>query len=55
METEPLTAQPPPPAGDVDSALLHELVGHLRQNRTDLREEWARRITDAELLSAMTP
>ena len=55
METERLTAQPPPPAGDIDSSLLHQLVEHLRQNRTDLREEWARRITEAELLSAMTP
>lgn len=36
-------------------ALLRELVAHLRQNRTQLREEWARRITDAQLLTAMTP
>jgi len=35
--------------------LLPQLVQHLRQNRTVLREEWARRITDAELLTAMTP
>lgn len=35
--------------------LLPELVAHLRQNRTALREEWARRITDARLLTAMTP
>jgi rsbT co-antagonist protein RsbR len=35
--------------------LLPELVEHLRQNRTGLREEWARRITDARLLTAMTP
>src|SRR6478752_4717515 len=35
--------------------LLPELVEHLRQNRTVLREEWARRITDARLLTAMTP
>src|SRR5947207_2370652 len=35
--------------------LLRELVAHLRQNRTQLREEWARRITAAELLTAMTP
>jgi rsbT co-antagonist protein RsbR len=37
------------------SDLLPELVAHLRENRTQLREEWARRITDAELLTAMTP
>ena len=36
------------------AALLRELVAHLRQNRTQLREEWARRITDAELLTAMS-
>ena len=35
--------------------LLPQLVPHLRQNRTALREEWARRITEAELLTAMTP
>jgi len=35
-------------------ALLRELVAHLRQNRTQLREEWARRITDAQLLTAMS-
>ncbi len=34
--------------------LLRELVAHLRQNRTQLREEWARRITEARLLTAMT-
>src|SRR3954466_16002369 len=36
------------------SALLTELVAHLRQNRTQLREEWARRITESQLLTAMT-
>src|SRR5262245_38777831 len=35
-------------------SLLPQLVQHLRQNRTALREEWARRITAAELLTAMT-
>ncbi|HUH70765.1 MAG TPA: STAS domain-containing protein [Mycobacterium sp.] len=35
--------------------LLPQLVQHLRQHRTILREEWARRITKAELLTAMTP
>jgi rsbT co-antagonist protein RsbR len=35
--------------------LLPQLVKHLRYNRTVLREEWARRITEAELLTAMTP
>jgi rsbT co-antagonist protein RsbR len=36
------------------AALLRELVSHLRQNRTELREEWARRITEARLLTAMS-
>jgi rsbT co-antagonist protein RsbR len=34
--------------------LLPELVAHLRANRTRLRQEWAERITQAHLLSAMT-
>ncbi len=38
----------------VRAGLLAELVDHLRQNRTGLREKWALRITDAKLLTAMT-
>ena len=34
--------------------LLTELVAHLRNNRTDLRQEWARRIGEARLLTALT-
>ncbi|HLK04620.1 MAG TPA: STAS domain-containing protein [Candidatus Acidoferrum sp.] len=34
--------------------LLRELVAHLRQNRTHLREEWLRRISETRLLTAMT-
>jgi len=34
--------------------LLRELVAHLRQNRTLLREEWVARIVEAQLLTAMT-
>jgi rsbT co-antagonist protein RsbR len=45
----PLTA----PAVDAD--LLHELVIHLRRSREQLREEWVRGITEAELLGVMTP
>jgi rsbT co-antagonist protein RsbR len=55
VDTESLTTQAPPPPAEVDRSLLHQLVEYLRQNRTDLREEWARRITDAQLLSAMSP
>jgi rsbT co-antagonist protein RsbR len=37
-----------------DDKLLHELVAHLRDHRTELRQQWAERITEAHLLSAMT-
>jgi rsbT co-antagonist protein RsbR len=43
------------PAASGAGLLLPQLVQHLRQNRTALREEWARRITEAELLTAMSP
>jgi rsbT co-antagonist protein RsbR len=36
-------------------AMLPELVAHLRQHRAELRAQWARRITEAGLLTAMTP
>jgi rsbT co-antagonist protein RsbR len=49
------TLKPPPHDPNRMDALLRELVAHLRENRTQLREEWARRITDAQLLTAMTP
>jgi len=39
---------------DNPSAMLRELVSHLRENRTGLREEWLRRIFETELLTAMT-
>jgi rsbT co-antagonist protein RsbR len=35
--------------------LLPELVAHLREHRTQLRREWANRITDDSLLTSMTP
>ena len=38
-----------------DGGLLPELVEHLRRNRTQLRQEWAARITGARLLASMTP
>lgn len=41
----------PSPTG---AGLLSELVAHLRQNRTVLRERWAQRITAAKLLTAMS-
>src|SRR3989442_6708377 len=39
---------------DTTGALLREIVAHLAQNRTQLREEWVRRIIQAQLLTAMT-
>ena len=42
------------PMAEATAVLLRELVAHLRQNRTQLREEWARRITEAKVLTAMT-
>jgi rsbT co-antagonist protein RsbR len=36
------------------TTLLSELATHLRENRTQLRQEWAQRITKARLLTAMT-
>jgi rsbT co-antagonist protein RsbR len=41
-------------ARNEDEALLPELVAHLRAHRTRLRQQWAERITQAHLLSAMT-
>jgi rsbT co-antagonist protein RsbR len=45
--------QPAQPSDDADP-LLQELVAHLRENRTELREEWARRISAANLLQVMS-
>jgi rsbT co-antagonist protein RsbR len=42
-------------SSQADPSLLHELVDYLRQSRTELREEWVRRITDAQVLTVMTP
>jgi len=55
-EEEVMPNKPGPKAVDMESAgsLLRELVAHLRQNRTQLREEWASRITEAQLLTAMS-
>ena len=44
-----------PGANGAGERLLSELVEHLRQNRTALRAQWALRITEARLLTAMTP
>src|SRR5918998_3820223 len=38
-----------------EDQLLPQLVAHLREHRSRLREEWANRIHGAHLLEAMTP
>jgi rsbT co-antagonist protein RsbR len=47
--------RPIPPSNDeTATTLLSELAAHLRESRTQLRQEWAQRITKARLLTAMT-
>ncbi len=41
-------------AQETSADLLKELVAHLSANRTNLRQEWARRIGEARLLTALT-
>jgi len=41
--------------GHDEDQLLPQLVAHLREHRTKLRQEWASRIQDTHLLEAMTP
>ena len=41
-------------ASESTAALLRELVAHLGENRTQLREEWIRRITEGRLPAAMS-
>src|SRR5260370_33437293 len=45
---------PEPKRAEESSELLRELVAHLRQNRTQLREEWVVRVSETRLLTAMT-
>jgi len=61
VNTEPqeehMGDEPDRPARDderEDDELLQELVAYLRDNRTDLREQWAKRISEAELLEVMS-
>jgi len=61
VNTEPqeehMGDEPDRPARDderEDDELLQELVAYLRDNRTDLREQWAKRISEAELLQVMS-
>jgi rsbT co-antagonist protein RsbR len=54
QDENPDAAPASPEAPELDAPMLHQLVGYLRQERSGLREEWARRIMDAKLLRAMT-
>ena len=45
---------PPQVTSESTATILRELVTHLRENRTQLRQEWAQRITEAKLLTAMS-
>jgi rsbT co-antagonist protein RsbR len=62
MQRDSIAPKEPPPArgrpselrSEPKAELLRELVAHLRQNRTLLREEWVARIAEAQLLTAMT-
>jgi rsbT co-antagonist protein RsbR len=47
-------AHPRPTADADEQVLLPQLVAHLREHRTRLRQEWAARIQEAHLLQAMT-
>ena len=49
---EQRSAEVPSP---IESSSLHQLVASLRDRRSELREQWAERITDAQLLRVMTP
>src|SRR4051812_974459 len=53
LETPGLTT-PPLEAPEIDSAMLRELVAHLRDESVQLREEWVDRIKTAHLLGVMT-
>ncbi|MBA2274384.1 MAG: STAS domain-containing protein [Actinobacteria bacterium] len=53
MQQDDVTLMQEPNTEDGNSC-LPELVSHLRDSRTQLREEWAQRITDAQLLGAMS-
>jgi rsbT co-antagonist protein RsbR len=48
------TTEARPRDSATDEELLRELIEYLRENREDLREEWVRRITEAELLGLMS-
>ncbi len=50
-----IAANSPASNSEDEDQLLPQLVAHLREHRTKLRQEWEVRIQDAHLLDAMTP
>src|SRR5713101_8398790 len=54
VRISPLLSAQHAPSWAESAPLLSELVSHLREHRTQLREEWARRIALTQLLRAMT-
>jgi rsbT co-antagonist protein RsbR len=54
VRISPMLAAQHLPSREETAPLLAELVSHLRESRTQLREEWARRITLTQLLTAMS-
>ena len=53
-EPDQQTLERPAQESNEADPLVQELVAHLRENRTELREEWARRISAADLLGVMS-
>ena len=54
QEEDSQVASLPKPESEEDSSHLNELVSYLREHRTERREEWAKRISEAELLGVMS-
>ena len=54
QEEDTQVASLPKPESEEDSSHLNELVSYLREHRTERREEWAKRISEAELLGVMS-
>src|SRR5213083_3180229 len=54
VKTSKSPMAPPQGGSESTATILRELVSHLRENRTQLRQEWAQRITEAKLLTAMS-
>jgi rsbT co-antagonist protein RsbR len=53
--TNPPLPTPPLHAPALDAELLPRLVAYLREMRAELRDEWVRRISEAQLLGVMSP